>query len=444
MTAPVTIVMAGGLGTRMRSKQPKVLHDLCGRPMLDWVVTAARRSGADDVVAVVSPEIAAAVATAVPGVRLAVQDQPLGTADAVRTGLAAISNGASEIIVLSGDTPTIHPRTVRAVVDARRGRSAEVALVTTRAQPPHAYGRVVRRPDGSVARIVEAADATPDELALDEINAGLYCFAAAPLAEALGRLETRNAQGELYLTDAVALLAAAGGAVPVEEADRQSCEGVNTMIELSDREAELRRRLCEQAMLAGARIVDPATTFLEPGVVLEPGCRIEPFTTLRGTTSVAEGAVVGPHVVAVDAEIGPGCVVGPFALLRPGTVLAAEAQVGRFVELKNTRLGPRSKVPHLSYLGDAEVGAESNIGAGNITANYDGARKHRTTIGARVHTSCDTVFVAPVTIGDDAYTGAGSVITEDVPAGALGIARSRQTTIEGYAERAPGRGAPDG
>jgi bifunctional UDP-N-acetylglucosamine pyrophosphorylase/glucosamine-1-phosphate N-acetyltransferase len=444
MTAPVTIVMAGGLGTRMRSPRPKVLHDLCGRTMLEWVVAAAREAGAEDVVAVVSPDIAAPVAAAVPGIRVAVQDRPLGTADAVRTGLAVVPNGATEVLVLSGDTPTIHPRTVRAVADARRARSAEVALVTTRAEPPHAYGRVVRRHDGSVARIVEAADATPEELAVDEINAGLYCFSAAPLAEAIAGLETHNAQGELYLTDAVGVLAAAGGAVAVEEADRQSCEGVNTMIELSDREAELRRRLCDQAMLAGVRIVDPATTFLEPGVRLEPGSRIEPFTTLRGATSVAEGAVVGPHVVAVDAEIGPGCVVGPFALLRPGTVLAAEAQVGRFVELKNTHLGRGAKVPHLSYLGDAEVGDESNIGAGNITANYDGARKHRTTIGARVHTSCDTVFVAPVTIGDDAYTGAGSVITDDVPPGALGIARSRQTTIEGYGKRAPGRGAPDG
>jgi bifunctional UDP-N-acetylglucosamine pyrophosphorylase/glucosamine-1-phosphate N-acetyltransferase len=444
MTAPVSIVMAGGLGTRMRSSRPKVLHDLCGRPMLAWVVAAARAAGADDVVVVVAPTIAAAVETAVPGVRVAVQEQPLGTADAVRAGLAAVPDGATEIVVLSGDTPTIHPRTVRAVTEARRARSADVALVTTRVAPPHAYGRIVRGRDGSVTRIAEAADATPEELELDEINAGLYCFSAAPLAEAIGRLESSNAQGELYLTDVVGMLAAAGGAVAVEEPDRQSCEGVNTMIELSDRDAELRRRLCEQAMLDGVRIVDPATTFLEPGVRLEPGCRIEPFTTLRGTTTVGDGAVVGPHVVAVDAEIGPGCVVGPFALLRPGTVLSAEAQVGRFVELKNTTLGRGAKVPHLSYLGDADVGAETNIGAGNITANYDGVSKHRTTIGARVHTSCDTIFVAPVTIGDDAYTGAGSVITDDVPAGALGIARPRQTTIEGYAERAHGRGAPDG
>jgi bifunctional UDP-N-acetylglucosamine pyrophosphorylase/glucosamine-1-phosphate N-acetyltransferase len=438
MASSTCIVMAGGLGTRMRSSQPKVLHELCGRPMLEWVVAAARAAGSDRVVAVVSPEIEAAVRARLPDLTIAVQDPPNGTGHAVQVGLAALGPARGPVVVLSGDTPCIDPGLIARAAAA--GDGAAAALVSTRVAPPHAYGRVVRGADGGVLRVVEARDAAAEELALDEINVGLYCFDGEALAHALARIGPHNAQGELYLTDAVGEIAADGGSVvAVEEPDVESCAGVNTMVELAEREAELRRRLCSAAMLAGVRVVDPPSTQLDWDVELEPGCRIEPFTTLRDGARVASGAVVGPYAMVVGAVVGPDCRVGPFAYLRPGTVLQQGAQAGRFVELKNTEIGAGSKVPHLSYLGDALVGPDTNIGAGNITANYDGAAKHRTVIGARVRTSCDTIFVAPVEIGDDAVTGAGSVITDDVPPGALGIARPRQEVIEGYAARVAAR-----
>jgi bifunctional UDP-N-acetylglucosamine pyrophosphorylase / glucosamine-1-phosphate N-acetyltransferase len=430
-----TIVMAGGLGTRMRSAVPKVLHELCGRPMLEWVVEAAREAGSDAVVAVVSPSIAEAVHARLPGVQLAEQSPPLGTGHAAEVGLAALPDDVETVVVLYGDTPAIRPETIRRVIEARAEAGAAAALVSARVGLPNPYGRILRGPHG-VERIVEARDATPEELAIEEANVGIYCFEAAALRDALGRLDTRNAQGERYLTDVPGILAADGKTtVAVDEPDHESCDGVNTMVELAKLESRINRRLCERHMLNGARIVDPATTYIDSSVELVADCRIEPFTTLKAGTIVARGAVVGPHVVAIGAEIGEDVVVGPFAYLRPGTVLHDRSRVGRFVELKNTRLGTNSKVPHLSYLGDTEVGEDSNIGAGNITANYDGQRKNRTVIGSRVHTSSDTVFVAPVNVGDDAYTGAGSTITDDIPPGALGIARPRQTNIEGYAER---------
>jgi bifunctional UDP-N-acetylglucosamine pyrophosphorylase/glucosamine-1-phosphate N-acetyltransferase len=443
LTASITtIVMAGGLGTRMRSAVPKVLHELCGRPMLEWVVEAAREAGSEAVVAVVSPSIAEAVHARLPGVTLAEQSPALGTGHAAEIGLAALADDVDTVVVLYGDTPAIHPETIQRVIVARTEGDAAAAIVTAQIPAPNPYGRIVRGPHG-VERVVEARDATPEEAAIGEANIGIYCFETAALRSALSRLDTRNAQGERYLTDVVGILAAdRRTVVAVHEPDHESCDGVNTMIELATLESRINRRLCERHMLNGARIVDPSTTYLDSSVELVADCRIEPFTTLRAGTVVARGAVVGPHVVAVGAEIGEDVVVGPFAYLRPGTVLHDDSRVGRFVELKNTRLGARSKVPHLSYLGDTEVGEDSNIGAGNITANYDGQRKNRTVIGDRVKTSSDTVFVAPVTVGDDAYTGAGSTITEDIPPGALGIARPRQTNIEGYAERVTRRRTP--
>ena len=425
----------------MRSARPKVLHELGGRPMLEWVARAAREAGADDVVAVVSPGIEDQVLERMPGIRLAVQDPPLGTGHAAQVGLAVVPDDVESVIVLNGDVPAIRADTIRAVVEART-TGAAAALISARTPPPHDYGRIVRGPHG-VERIVEARDATSDELEIDEFNVGVYCFDAGALRRALARLTPHNAQGELLLTDVVALLAADGErSVAVEVDDPASCEGVNTLVELAEREAQLNRRTCERLMLAGARIVDPATTYVDDTVTLAPDCRIEPFTTLRGATSVGAGSVLGPHVVVDGAVVGERCVIGPFAYLRPGTVLHERAQVGRFVEVKKSTIGERSKVPHLSYIGDAEIGSDSNIGAGNITANYDGSAKHVTRIGSRVHTSCDTIFVAPVRVGDDAYTGAGSTITDDVPDGALGIARAHQTNIEGYAERVRRRREP--
>jgi bifunctional UDP-N-acetylglucosamine pyrophosphorylase/glucosamine-1-phosphate N-acetyltransferase len=418
MTAISTIIMAGGLGTRMRSPLPKVLHELCGLPMLAWVVRAAREAGADDVVVVAGPETAEAIAASLPDCRVVVQSPANGTGDAVRVGLAAVPAQAELVVVLSGDTPLIEPETVRRTI-AACSDGVGGALVSARLAPPHAYGRIVREGD-RVARIVEARDASQDELALDEFNVGLYCFRRTALAAALPRLTSHNAQGELYLTDVIGLLAGDGsGAVAVDEPAPETGEGVNTLAELAEREAALRARILRDHMLAGVRIVDPATTYVDGGVRLEPGCRLEPHVMLRGTTAV-----------------GPDSVI---AYLRPGCTLARGAQVGRFVELKNTSLGERAKVPHLSYLGDTDVGAGSNLGASTITANYDGQRKHRTTIGAGVSTMVHSTLVAPITIGDGAYVAAGSVITEDVEPGALAIARPRQTTKPGYAARVDAR-----
>jgi bifunctional UDP-N-acetylglucosamine pyrophosphorylase / glucosamine-1-phosphate N-acetyltransferase len=436
MATTSTIIMAGGLGTRMRSQKPKVLHDLCGAPMLAWVVAAALEAGSDDVVVVVSPTIADAVSAAFPDVQIALQEPANGTGHAVEVGLAALAGRAEHVLVLSGDTPAIRAETVRAVREAGARDGVEGALAIARVPPPHAYGRVVR--DGaSVERIVEARDASPDELEIDEINVGIYSFRAAALADALTRVQPHNAQGERYLTDAVVLLG--GRVVAVDEPDVDSCAGINSMLELAAVDDQLRRRLLDQAMLAGVRIVDPASTWIDRDVLLAPGSRIEPFCQLRAGTSVAEGAIVGPYVAAEGATIGVGCRVGPFSYLRPGTVLHEGSSVGRFVELKAAEVGPGSKVPHLSYIGDAVIGSGVNIGAGTITANYDGFQKHRTEVGDGARTSSNSVLVAPVRIGEDATVAAGSVITEDVPDGALAIARPRQTVKEGYAERVAAR-----
>ena len=293
-----------------------------------------------------------------------------------------------------------------------------------------AYGRVLR--DGGTVRIVEAKDATPDELAVDEVNAGLYVFAAAALRPALDGLTSDNAQGEYYLPD---VLPAMGTVAASLVEDASLLLGVNTRVELAEAAAIIRDRLLEQHLLAGAGIVDPATTYVDADVVLEPDCVVHPYTILRGATRLASGAVAGPHSVLTDSVLEAGAQAGPFAHLRPGTHLHAGARVGAFAETKNAEVGARSKIPHLSYVGDAEIGEDTNIGAGTITANYDGTAKHRTVIGDRVHTGSDCVFVAPVTIGDDATTGAGSIITDDVPAEALAIARARQVVKEHYAKR---------
>ena len=438
MTPISTIIMAGGMGTRMRSPLPKVLHELCGLPMLAWVVRAAREAGAEEIVVVASPETAEPIAKALPDVRVAVQSPANGTGHAVMVGLEAVAAGAERVVVLSGDTPLIEAETVRRAIAACDG-DVGAALVSARLAPPHAYGRIVREGDG-VARIVEARDAGAHELALDEFNVGLYCFTRAALAAALPRLTAQNAQGELYLTDAIALIAATGAqVVAVDEPAPETAEGVNTLVELAEREAGLRQRILRDHMLSGVRIVDPATTYVDATVQIAPGVRLEPNVMLRGRTTVATATVLGPHVMIDDSTIGERCKVGPFAYLRPGCTLAEGAQVGRFVELKNTNLGVGAKVPHLSYVGDADVGDGSNLGASTITANYDGRNKHRTTVGDGVKTSVHSTLVAPVTIGDGATVAAGSVITEDVEAGALAIARPRQTTKPGYAERVDAR-----
>ena len=428
------IVMAGGKGTRMRSATPKVLHPIWGRPLVGWVLAAVRGAGAERIVVVVPPDAADAVGAAVGDAETVVQENQLGTGDAVRVAMPALDGFAGDVLIVSGDTPLLTADLLGDLVAAHRSSGAQATLATFRLDEPGGYGRVIRA--GGSVRIVEARDATDDELAVREVNAGLYVFAADALRPALDGLGTDNAQGELYLPDAIPLVAAAGGLVDAAEiADPALLLGVNTRVELAEAAALLRARLLEAHMLAGAGIVDPDSTYIDADVVLEPDCVVHPGTVLRGATRLAAGAEAGPHSVLDGAVLEAGAQAGPFAHLRRGTHLRAGARVGAFAETKNADVGARSKIPHLSYVGDAEIGEDTNIGAGNITANYDGVDKHRTVIGSRVRTGSDCVFVAPVSVGDDATTGAGSIITDDVPPGALGIARARQVVKENYAQR---------
>jgi bifunctional UDP-N-acetylglucosamine pyrophosphorylase / glucosamine-1-phosphate N-acetyltransferase len=428
------VVMAAGMGTRMKSELPKHLHPLLGRRLVDWVIEAVRPLGADPLVVVASPEHAGFY----DGVTVAVQERPLGTGDAVRTAREVVGGGDA-VLIVSGDHPLLTPELLERLVAEHAGSGAAATVLSFEPPDPRAYGRIVRDGNGGLRSIVEAADAKPDELAIGEVNSSIYVFEAQKLWPALDRLEPANAQGELYLTDAVRHLVEDGERVAVFRApDAQEVEGVNTRVELAEAAAVLRERINRELMLAGVTIVDPGSTWIDPTCELEPDATVHPFTVLRGRTTVARGAEIGPHVVAIDAEIGPDALVGPFCYLRPGTVLAAGAKAGTFVEMKNSRIGERTKVPHLSYIGDADIGADTNIGAGAITANYRpevGSEKQRTKIGDNVHTASQNVFVAPVEIGDDAWTAAGSAITEDVPPGALAIARARQVNKEDYADR---------
>jgi len=427
--------MAAGLGTRMRSTLPKHLHPLLGRRLVDWVIDAARGAGCDPIVVVASPDTRDAFGD----VRVAVQETPLGTGDAVRAAHDALAGFDGEVLVLNGDVPGLTAELLAVLVGTHRAEQASATVLSFEPPDVRQYGRIVRDGDGRLAKIVEARDASAAELELGEVNSGIYVFEAAKLWPALERLEPHNAQGELYVTDTVGFIVGDGDRVAVHVApDPFEVEGINTRAELAAAAAGLRDRINERHMLAGVTLVDPQTTWIEPGVELEADVTIHPFTYLRGSTRVAAGAEIHAHTVAVDAEVGQGAVVGPFCYLRPGTVLGAKSKAGTFVEIKNSRLGPKSKVSHLSYIGDADVGEDTNVGAGAITANFphrEGRPKGRTTIGKNVRTGVQNAFVAPVEVGDGAWTGAGSVITKDVPADALAVARARQENKEGYAAR---------
>ena len=433
--------MAAGRGTRMKSSRPKHLHPLLGRRMVDWVLVAVRALAPSRIVVVSSPETRDELAAALPsGLEFAVQEEPRGTGDAVAAARAALAGFDGDVLVVPGDAPLITSELLAEVVaEHRRDGRAAVTLLAVESSKELSYGRIIRDESGALRKIVEERDASPEELAVRELNASIYVFAAADLWWALGRLDTENAQGELYLTDTVRHLVEDGRRGVVHAtSDVDAVEGVNTRVELAHAAAVLRDRIVRAHMLAGATVVDPATTWVEPAVELEPDSVIHPFTVLRGRTVVRREAEVGPHVVAVDAEIGSRVSVGPFCYLRPGTVLREGAKAGTFVEVKNSRIGERTKVPHLSYIGDAEIGEDTNIGAGAITANFPhqaGRPKGRTTIGRNVRTGIHNGFEAPVTIGDGAWIGGGSYITDDVPADSLALARARQVTKEGYVRR---------
>jgi len=428
-------VLAGGLGTRMKSSTPKHFHPLLGRRMVDWVVEAARGVDADPLVVVTSEQGAAEL----DGLTVAIQREARGTGDAVAAAHQALDGFAGDLLVLSGDAPAVSPDALRELLETHRREGAAATVLSFRPADPRAYGRVLRADDGSVRAIIEARDASPEELAVDEVNSSIYVFSADRVWPALAQLDTANEQGELYLTDAVRVLVENGDRVAAYLVpDPVEAEGVNTRAELAGAAAALRDRINNEHMLAGVTIVDPETTWIEADVEIEPDATIHPFTVINGRSKVAAGATVGPHAVVVDAVIGPDATVGPFCYLRPGTHLEAGAKAGTFVEIKNSRIGAGAKVPHLSYIGDADVGEDTNIGAGAITANYRpelGPGKFRTEIGRNVHTGVHNVFVAPVTVGDKAWVAAGSVVTKNVPPGALAIARSRQSNREGYDDR---------
>jgi len=424
------VVMAAGLGTRMLSDVPKHLHSILGRRMVDWVLASARGLGVEPLVVVAAPSSAAAF----DGLPVAVQAEPRGTGDAVRSARDALAGVADDVLVLSGDTPLLTSTVLRELVETHRREGAAATVLSFEPDDPKHYGRVLRDPGGGLRAIVEYRDATEDERAVCEVNSSIYVFRAETLWPVLDRLTPHNAQGELYLTDSVALLVEDGRRVAVYKGgDPVETEGVNTRAELAAAAAALRDRVNEAHMLAGVTIVDPATAWIDADVVVEPDAVIHPFTVIRGASRVAARAEVGPHAVVVDSTVGEGALVGPFCYLRPGTVLEAGAKAGTFVEIKNSRVGERTKVPHLSYIGDADIGEDTNIGAGGITVNQDHAtgEKFRTVIGSNVRTGVDNAFVAPVSIGDDAWIAAGSVITEDVPPGALAIARAKQVNKEG-------------
>jgi bifunctional UDP-N-acetylglucosamine pyrophosphorylase/glucosamine-1-phosphate N-acetyltransferase len=425
------VVMAAGLGTRMKSATPKHLHPLLGRRLVDWVVEAVRGLGADPLVVVLSPE----AADAVEGVTVAVQQRPLGTGDSLRAARESVGD-AKTVIVVSGDHPRIGSDLLERLVEEHRSTGAAGTVLSFEPPEARAYGRIVRDGSGRLKAIVEDADADDAQRAIGEVNSSIYVFEADKLWPVLERIEPANAQGELYLTDAVRLLVEGGEEVVVFKApDADEVEGVNTRAELADAAAFLRARVNREHMLAGVTIMDPETTWIDPDVELEPDSTIHPFTILRGRTRVAAGAEVGPHVVADDAEIGPDAKVGPFCYLRPGTRLGAGAKAGTFVEIKNSEIGARTKVPHLSYIGDAEVGEDSNLAAGNITANFPhqpGRPKGKTKIGRNVRTGIHNGFEAPVEVGDDAWIAGGSYITEDVPPESLAGFPPKQITKEGY------------
>jgi bifunctional UDP-N-acetylglucosamine pyrophosphorylase / glucosamine-1-phosphate N-acetyltransferase len=445
--------MAAGEGTRMRSSLPKVLHPLCGRPLVAWPVLAAREAGAARVAVIVSPD--RDISDALPeGTDTVVQPEADGTGGAIRAAVDLVRE-ADEVVVLSGDHPLISAEVIERLLATHRDAGATATVMTFVLDDPGSYGRIVRDEAGDVERIVETkqpSDANTEELAITEINTGTYVFSGPELASALERISNRNSQGEYYVGDVLPILRADGGRIAAHrERDPGVNLGVNSRADLALVARHARRAIAERHLLAGVTITDPDATWIDATVEIEPDATIEPGSYLRGATRIAGGASVGPHSTLTDSTVGEGssvthsylvdcdveagCAVGPFAHLRPGAVLREGAKAGTFVEVKNSEIGPGTKVPHLSYVGDADIGAGTNLGAGTITANYDGFRKHRTRVGDRVRIAVDTMLVAPVSIGDDAYTGAGAVIRDDVPPGALGVSSAEQRNIEGYAER---------
>ena len=437
----------------MHSAVPKVLHEICGRPMIAWPILAAREAGADRICVIVSPHHD--LTPVLPeGTETIVQPVADGTGGALRAA-ADVVRDSDAVLVLSGDTPLLSAEVIEGLLAAHAEANAAATMMTTELEDPGTFGRVIRTADGEVERIVEAkkpGDASADQLEVKEVNAGTYVFSAARLAEALDGLTNENAQGEYYLPDVLPLIRKGGGKVIAHlVADPAVNLGVNDRADLARATDEARRRILLAHMRAGVTIEDPGATWIDADVSIEPDATILPGTSLRGSTSIGSGTTVGPVTTLIDSRIGDRATVihsyltacqvadeakvGPFTYLRPDASIGEGAKAGSFVEIKNSEIGAGAKVPHLSYIGDADVGEGTNLGASTVTANYDGRSKNRTKIGKNVQTGVDTTLVAPVEVGDDAYTGAGSVISEDVPPGALGISRAEQKNVEGYAAK---------
>lgn len=444
------IVLAAGAGTRMKSKKPKVAHEVLGKPLVRWVVDSARASGADPVLAVVGHEKDQVIPLVEDCTRIVVQPERRGTADAVSVCAPALAKREGSLLVLNGDAPLIAPDTLTRLVEERERAAAACALLTVSLADPTGYGRIVRDGAGAVERIVEQKDATEEEARIDECNAGFYCFDAAWVFDALSRVGADNAQKELYLTDAVALARAEGlPVVAVQANEAVECLGVNSRAQLAQVTVAAQARINARHMAAGVTMWDPRQVWIAPDVSLANDVELMPQTYLLGATSIGPDTVVGPNTRLFDTRVGARCRIdetvalsavieddatcGPRAYLRPGAHLCTGSKVGTHVEIKKSTVGPGSKVPHLSYIGDATIGSGVNVGAGSITCNYDGAVKHATQIGDGAFIGSDTMMVAPVSIGAGAVVGAGSCITRDVSADALALTRPEQVEIPGWA-----------
>ncbi|GGP66104.1 bifunctional UDP-N-acetylglucosamine diphosphorylase/glucosamine-1-phosphate N-acetyltransferase GlmU [Streptomyces abikoensis] len=461
------VVLAAGEGTRMKSATPKVLHAICGRSLVGHVVAASRELDPEHLVVIVGharEQVSAHLAEIDPEVRTAVQHEQNGTGHAVRMGLEELSNSGialdGTVVVVCGDTPLLTGETLKRLADTHAADGNAVTVLSAEVPDSTGYGRIVRdEATGAVTAIVEHKDATDAQRAIREINSGVFAFDAQLLTDALGKVRTDNSQGEEYLTDVLGILREAGHRVGAAVAgDHREILGINNRVQLAEARKLLNERLLHDAMMSGVTVVDPATTWVDVTVTFEPDSLVQPGTQLLGATHVASGAEVGPNTrltdttvgagarvdntVADSAVIGEGALVGPYAYLRPGTKLGRKSKAGAYVEMKNAEIGEGTKVPHLSYVGDATIGEYTNIGAASVFVNYDGVAKHHTTIGSHCRTGSDNMFVAPVTIGDGAYTAAGSVITKDVPPGSLAVARGQQRNIEGWvARKRPGSAA---
>ncbi|WP_027364286.1 bifunctional UDP-N-acetylglucosamine diphosphorylase/glucosamine-1-phosphate N-acetyltransferase GlmU [Desulfotruncus alcoholivorax] len=457
------VILAAGKGTRMKSQLPKVMHRVCGKAMVEHVLLSVKNAGVQKIVMVLGHQGERVANLVGDKAEIAYQVEQLGTAHALLQTRGLLGKYEGDILVLCGDTPLVRPETLNELYRQHIKQKNSATVLTAILPDPKGYGRIIRNNEGNLEKIVEQKDGKPEELAVNEINAGIYCFCSEGLFEALAALDANNAQGEYYLTDIIQYYAREGkkvGAVVI--ADPEEITGINDRCQLAAVESMLRRRILERLMMSGVTIVDPASTFIDDSVEIGPDSVIYPYTFIEGKSKIGENCIIGPSTRLVNSTIGSGvtvqnsiilessiadgCNIGPFAYIRPGCVLEARVKVGDFVELKNARLGQGSKVPHLSYVGDARVGSGANIGAGTITCNYDGEKKSLTVIGNKAFIGSNTNLVAPVVVGEGAYTGAGSTITRDVPAGALGVARGKQKNISDWAEkrkRLPGNNQGD-